>query len=101
MSWAADIDRAMERGRSPFDAGDLLAWLRAGRAHLLVGERMHASVVLLDGRAEVGHVCGRWNESDARWCWSRAGEWAKARGFDSVVVRGRAGWARFLRRYMT
>lgn len=97
MSWADDIDLAMQRGGSPYTAADLIRWLREGRAGMAVTDDMHASWVFEDGACNVGHVHGRWNGASMRWligCMKRDME---ARGVTSWRWSGRAGWARFLR----
>lgn len=98
MSWADEIEDAMRRGGSPYGVDDVLTWLRRGQARLFVAEDLHASLVIWPhGEAEVGHMYGRWNSCQARWLIERGRAWLAERGIDDFTVRGRPGWARFLR----
>ena len=99
MTWAADIDRALVRGGSPYSIGDLFRMLARGTAALFIAGSMTASVALNHrGQPEIFHVAGSWNTADARWLGKKGLVWAKRRGFDTLVANGRPGWRRFMQR---
>ena len=97
MTWAQDIDQALMRCGSPHSAADVLRWVRDGQAVFAAGDHMHGSLWFRpDGKAEIGHVAGRWNMADAEWLFKRMRAEALARGIEDVEINGRPGWRRFL-----
>ena len=98
MTWCDDIDAAMQRGKSPYNALDVLGWVRDGNASFAATERMSASV-WWNGPSgpEIGHICGEWNDEDARWLLEVADRECRERGVDCIAVQGRKAWRRFLR----
>lgn len=97
MTWADEIDVAMKRGNSPYSARDVFAWLRAGQAYFCATDAMHASIWFKDAEiCEIGHVAGKWNNSDARFIFEKCQGEAQRKGYDKIVSNGRAGWSRFL-----
>lgn len=98
MTWADEIDLAMRRGGSPYDAATILLLIRQGRAAFRALEHLRGSVVFCDGYAEVGHIAGRWDRREAQELLSWARDLARARGLLTLRVTGRRGWQRFLER---
>lgn len=96
MTWADEIDLAMRRGGSPYDAAAILRLIRAGRASFRALEHLRGSVVFCEGYAEVGHIAGRWDRSEAQELLDWARDLARARGCRELRVTGRRGWRRFL-----
>jgi hypothetical protein len=95
MTWADQIDRALQRVGSPYTALDLLRFLREGKARLYVGERLHGALWWRDdGVVEVFHVAGTWNAADGDWLFEKMYE---AVPNARVAINGRPGWERFLR----
>ena len=95
MTWADEIDTALTRAGSPYQAGDLIRWLCSGTLKLAVGNQMHGSLWFRpDGEPEIAHLYGNWNEEDALWLFSKLKEYANGR---FVEIKGRPGWERFLK----
>ncbi len=97
MTWADEVDIAMEKGKSPHTVTDLLRLLREGRAEFYVWPKMHASAVIRDGVVEIGHVYGEWTKEEADELWARLLNFCKKHGKTGGVVHGRKGWQRFLK----
>ena len=97
--WADEIDHAMKRGNSPYTALTVIGWLRSGQGHFAACGDMTASVWFRpDGVAEIGHISGTWNDSDATWLYRCLMRELRDRGLTDWVFKGRKGWERFLRR---
>lgn len=98
MSWADEIEQAMQNSESPFTVNDVLAKLRTGEARMWVSGELHGSVFIYDDNtAEVGHMAGKWTDRDGSWIIGKCRAYCKALGIDELHVHGRRGWQRFLR----
>jgi hypothetical protein len=98
MTWADEIDVALERAGSPHSAADLLRWLREGDAYFVATEAMRGSVWFNPaGEVEIGHLFGRWDLKSAVWMARQVEKECKRRGVEFVAITGRAGWQRFLK----
>ena len=92
----ADVETALEKGKSPFTLAHVLDWNARGLITWLIGQRMTASYMERKGKLEIVHVAGEWNIQDAQELFGQYKAEAERRGL-KTTWGGRRGWHRFLR----
>ena len=100
MTWADDIDHALQRGGSQLSFLDIFYAVRKGCARLRIETHMHGGVMVWPDTkvAELTHVCGHWGRDEAEGLLAWAERSALEMGATSFELTGRPGWRRFLER---
>lgn len=92
----ADMHRALIKCGSPVGVGEVWTAFWAGRVFLAIGVKMSGSVWIRDGRAEIVHLAGVWDDQEAQWLAGLLRDWCRERAV-TPRIWGRRGWPRFLR----
>ena len=61
MSWADEIDQSGANSGG-MTSHDVISMLRKGEAMMWVCDDLHASIAIVDGKAHVLHMAGRWTD---------------------------------------
>ena len=97
MTWADEIDKAGANSGG-MTSHDVISMLRSGDAMMFVCDDLHGSIAVVEGKAHVLHMAGKWTDSAGDWIISRARDRMREVGLRDLEIYGRPGWRRFLQR---